>query len=71
MPRGEGTAPREGPIDPGGFEVEDAGLGLHAYVYDIGSYHFNWHEELELLTIVGARSRSAPADGHAPAPAAR
>ena len=52
MPRGEGTAPREGPIDPGGFEVEDAGLGLHAYVYDIGSYHFNWHEELELLTIV-------------------
>ncbi|WP_277066339.1 helix-turn-helix domain-containing protein [Propionibacterium acidifaciens] len=52
MPRGEGTALREGPIDPGGFEVEDAGLGLHAYVYDIGSYHFNWHEELELLTIV-------------------
>jgi len=54
MPRAE-DAPHEAVIDPGSFEARDAGLGLHAYVYDIGSYHFNWHEELELLTIVQGR----------------
>ncbi|WP_316670828.1 AraC family transcriptional regulator [uncultured Propionibacterium sp.] len=52
MARGEDPARDRGGTGAASFEVRDAGLGLHAYVYDIGSYHFNWHTELELLTVV-------------------
>ena len=28
------------------------GINLRQYVYEIGSYHYNWHPELELLVIL-------------------
>ena len=28
------------------------GIRLSQYVYEIGSYHYNWHEELELLCVL-------------------
>lgn len=27
-------------------------IGLKQYIYKIGSYHYNWHKELELLTVI-------------------
>ena len=27
-------------------------INLRQYVYEIGSYHYNWHPELELLVIL-------------------
>lgn len=31
------------------IERPHRGIRLSQYVYEIGSYHYNWHSELELL----------------------
>ena len=34
------------------YQYEKNGIFMEQYVYHIGSYHYNWHKELELLTVV-------------------
>lgn len=34
------------------YQYEKNGISMEQYVYHIGSYHYNWHKELELLTVV-------------------
>ncbi len=33
-------------------KYEKNGISLQQYIYHIGSYHYNWHRELELLTVL-------------------
>ena len=33
-------------------EYEKNDISLQQYIYHIGSYHYNWHRELELLTVL-------------------
>ncbi|WP_454044817.1 helix-turn-helix transcriptional regulator [Corynebacterium sp. Marseille-Q2516] len=50
-------------INPDAFEftAPAATGGAHAYVYDIGTYHFNWHDDIELLVVAGGRVELATA----------
>ena len=34
------------------YQCEKNGCFLEQYVYHIGSYHYNWHRELELMTVL-------------------
>lgn len=49
--------PHDSGINPQAFEfATPVGVGaVHAYVYDIGTYHYNWHDDIELLTVVTGR----------------
>ena len=34
------------------YQYEKNGCFMEQYVYHIGSYHYNWHKDLELMTIL-------------------
>ena len=34
------------------YQCEKNGCFLEQYIYHIGSYHYNWHRELELMTVL-------------------
>lgn len=37
------------------YEFNIHGIYLKQYIYNIGSYHYNWHRELELLTVLNGK----------------
>lgn len=34
------------------YTYSENNINLKQYIYKIGSYHYNWHKELELLTVI-------------------
>ena len=38
------------------YEKSSTNIAMEQYVYRIGTYHYNWHRDLELLTVLNGRA---------------
>ena len=38
------------------YKKSSMNIALEQYVYRIGTYHYNWHRDLELLTVLNGRA---------------
>lgn len=37
------------------YNKANKGISLKQYIYTIGSYHYNWHNDLELLLVMNGK----------------